>query len=576
MHKMMKSKISQSSAHRAGVVAPLLGLLLLLTTVLASPVSAQERQVVSSQVTVAGGEATLAVEFDDGEALAVSFRDQRVLVNDVEIGQYRSGGPLEAAWRSLLGQAVSMDSDEIPGLLRDWSPPAGLEGDAADAAQALQERMSAALADPGEPEPQVVRPEGDLEEAIESLILRTDRLRALTSGLRDLRTEGLRIYVGDDVLIGEDDTVSGSLLVLDGHLTVNGQVEGDVLLLGGQLTLGENARIGGDLRWVDALIDEERRDAVAGSISEIRPVPDRPEADLREEIRREIRATLDAETRADRRPTPPRTTGRSALRNLGSGLAQLFQTLVTFGILFGIGLALLYFMPRNFEVVARTARHSAGRSALVGLAASVLSFPIWIAGIVLLAITIIGIPVMLLWIPVFPLALALAATGGFLAVARILGRWMSDRSIQGFESLDGSRPAIQLGAGLAALLAAFVLAAVFQMGGAWLSLFHGLLTFIGVLLVVMTGMIGLGAVLLSRGGRDPLYAGPGWSWGGGEDPWAPDPDPFSPEPPPSPGGGPGRPDDDPSGEPHRPDAPGDEASPEDTPESEPRFDEPPR
>lgn len=565
MHNLLKSKLLERSVNRAGVLNPLLVLLMLAAVAVPNPTAAQERQIVSSQVTVAGGEATLAVEFADGEALAVSFRNERLMVNDAEIGQYRAGGPLEAAWRSLLGQAVAMETDEIAGLLRDWSPPADLEGEAAEAGRALEDRLSAVLTPPETPDPQVVRPEGDLEEAIESLILRTDRLRALTSGLRGLRTEDLRIHVGDDVTIEEGETVAGSLLVLDGHLTVNGAVEGDVLLLGGGLTLGDQGRIGGDLRWIDALIDDERRDAVAGSIAEIQPVPDRSEADLRDEIRREVRAAVEAETRAPPRPTPPRTTGRSALRNLGSGLANLFQTLVTFGILFGIGLVLLYFVPRNFEIVARTARHAAGRSALVGLATSVLSFPIWIAGIVLLAVTIIGIPVMLLWLPLFPLALAVAATVGFLAVARILGRWMSHRSIQGFESLDASRPAIQLGAGLAVLLAAFALAAVFQMGGAWLSLFHGLLTFIGVLLVVVTGMIGLGAVILSRGGRDPLYAGPGWSWDGGEDPWGPAPDPFAPEPPPPPGGGPER---------HRDPGPG--PSSEDTPHAEPESHEPDR
>ncbi len=575
MHNMLKSKLPERSASRAGVLTPLLILLAVAAVAAAHPAAAQERQIVSSQVTVAGGEATLGVEFADGEEMAVSFRDERVMVDGAEIGEYRAGGPLEAAWRSLLGQAVAMDTGEIVNLLRDWSPPADLEDEAAETGRALQERLASALTAPEAPDPQVVRPEGDLEEAIESLILRTDRLRALTSGLRELRTEDLRIYVGDDVTIEEGETVVGSLLVLDGHLTVNGEVEGDVLLLGGQLTLGDQGRIGGDLRWIDARIDDERRDAVAGSITEIQPVPDRPEADLRDEIRREVRAAVEAETRAPPRPPLPRTTGRDVLRNLGTGMAKLFQTLVSFGVLFGIGLVLLYFVPRNFEIVARTARHAAGRSALVGLAASVLSFPVWIAGIVLLAITVIGIPVMLLWIPLFPLALAVAATVGFLAVARILGRWMSHRSIQGFESLDASRPAIQLGAGLAVLLAAFALAAVFQMGGAWLSLFHGLLTFIGVLLVVVTGMIGLGAVILSRGGRDPLYAGPGWSWGGGEDPWGPDPDPFDPGPAPPPGGGPGE---DPEG-PHGPERrhhPGPDPAPEDTPHSEQESDEPHR
>lgn len=263
---------------------------------------------------------------------------------------------------------------------------------------------------------------------------------------------------------------------------------------------------------------------------EIQPVPDRPEIDLREEIRREVRAAMGADRSIPGTAVQMRYNGWSAPGNIVRGLALLFQTLVSFAILFGMGLALLHFFPRNFEVVARTAQNATGRSALVGLASGILFGPLWIVGIVVLIITIVGIPALLIWIPMFPLAFALAMTLGLLAVARNLGRWTTDQHTQGFVSLDGSRPAVQLAAGLAILLSAFALAAVFQMGGAWLFFFHGLLAFLGVLLVATAACVGLGATILSRGGRDLLYAGTGWSWDGGTDPRAPTPDPFDPEP----------------------------------------------
>ncbi len=534
MHKHAQSRQAvrpRTPRYGMGLVLSLLvtGFLLALT----APLGAQEvdRTIVFNQVTVTSQQATLEVEFDDGESLDITLREGRILANGEELGRYERGDALDVAWRTLLGRAVATDNGGIAELLRDWSAPADLEEEPAQGARALEERLRSELR-PVEavPSPVLVGSPDDLREAVESLILRTDRLRALTSAVRDLRAPELRIHVGEDVRIEAGERVAGSVLVLDGNVTLEGEIEGDLLLLGGSLSLGEDARIGGDLRWSDAEGTDAARGQVGGRVTRIQPVPDRPEADLRDEIQREVRAALGAETDTRRPSRPARIDGRGFLGNLAQGVGKVLQTLLTFGILFGMGLAALYFLPRHFELVGRTARNAPGRSAVVGLATGILSFPIWIAGIVLLAITVIGIPVMLLWLPLFPLAVALAATVGFLAVARNAGEWVARGRFQGFESLDASRPAIQLAGGLALLLAAFALAGVFQMGGAWLSVFHGLLTFVGVLLVVLVGTVGLGAVVLSRGGRDPLYAGPGWSWGGGDDPWAPEPDPFHTDP----------------------------------------------
>lgn len=538
MHKRAESRRTAGPlTPRQGMVLVLAlfatGFLLALTALLSPPLEGQavERSIVFNQVTVTSDQATLQVEFDDGESLDITLREGQILADAEELGRYESGDALDVAWRSLLGQAVATDNGGIAELLRDWSPPSDLDEGTAPGARALEERLRSELrAGASSPSPVLVGSADDLRQAVESLILRTDRLRALTSAVRDLRSPELRIHVGEDVRIESDERVAGSLLVLDGDVAIEGELEGDLLLLGGSLSLGDEARIGGDLRWTDAEGTDEARDRVGGRVVQIQPVPDRPEADLRDEIQREVRAALGAETEAQRPSRPSRADRPRVLRNLVQGVGQVLQTLLTFGILFGVGLAALYFLPRHFEIVGRTARNAPGRSAVVGLATGILSFPIWVAGIVLLAITVIGIPVMLLWLPLFPLAVALAATVGFLAVARNAGEWAARGRFQGFDSLDASRPAIQLAVGLALLLAAFALAGVFHMGGAWLSIFHGLLSFIGVLLVLLVGTVGLGAVVLSRGGRDPLYAGSGWSWGGGEDPWAPEPDPFDADP----------------------------------------------
>lgn len=524
------------SLRRVGPSALLISVLALLPAALSQPAGAQERELVLHQVTVSSNEAGILLEFDDGAELSVSFQNGRVLTNDREVGSYEPGGRLDASWRALLRDAVGLENSELLELVGSWTPPSGLEGDAAETARELQNHMASTLeAPPAAPQPPVVMgPEGQMQDLMQALLTRGDRLRALASAVRNLQPDQVRVHVGEDVQVPAGDTVRGTLLVLDGDLELDGRVEGDVLVLGGNVELGDESRITGDLRWNEGSVRGER-DAVVGRIEEVEPVPDRPEADLRDEIRTEIRdAMQSARTEARSATRSSRGFGAwSILRNFGTGILELFQTLLSFALLFGIGLAALAFIPRHFEVVARTARNATGRSALVGLASAVLAFPIWIVGIVLLAVTIIGIPVMLLWLPLFPAALALAGLLGYLAVARNAGRWLGERRVQGLDALDGGRPAVQLGFGLAVLLGAFALAAVFQMGGGLFSPFRILVSVLGALISAFAVLVGVGAVVLSRGGRDPLYAGPGWSYAGEGDPWAPEPDPFEEEPGPS-------------------------------------------
>jgi hypothetical protein len=493
---------------------------------------AQERVVVFNQVTVSSQEASIDLEFADGTTLSTSFRDGRVLVNGDEVGAYSIGDALDRSWRSLLGQAVAADNGQVAELLRNWTPPGGLSGEGARSAEALAARIDATftLSDAAtQPALPALSPEAE-RELLQAMVLRPERLQALTRALEDRRAGlPIQVHIGESVRVETDDDVEGTLLIVDGDLLVEGRVRGDILLLGGEIELGDDARVDGDLRWIDARVLGDRG-AVRGDILEVTGIVTQTEAQLRAELERTLRDSLRDVVRAEMEPRASvrtgRDTSRSVFRNIVRGLGGLFQTALTFLLLVGLGLAILYFFPRHFETVARTAHNATGRSALVGLAGLVLAFPTWILGIVVLAITIIGIPVMLLWLPVFPLAFAMAMVLGYLAMAWNLGRWVSRRQFQGLEGFETSRPAAQIGTGVAVLLVAFALAHLFRMGGPVLGIFHGLLTFVGVVLSMVAIVVGLGAVILSRAGRDRHYAGGGWS--PDDDPFGPEPDPFGP------------------------------------------------
>jgi hypothetical protein len=135
----------------------------------------------------------------------------------------------------------------------------------------------------------------------------------------------------------------------------------------------------------------------------------------------------------------------------------------------------------------------------------VLALPVWLLGAVALVISIIGIPLALLWLPLFPVALALAAVLGYYAVARNVGGWVARREFPYLGWIRASQPTTVVAGGVLALTAAFVAANVLLVGGQWLGFLRGLFVAGGVLLTVGAALVGLGSVLITRGGRRPEY-----------------------------------------------------------------------
>jgi len=453
----------------------------------ASPGTAQERQILANEVVVAGNAATLRLELSGGNALSVELRDGRLLLDGAEAGRFTPGGALESSWRALLGEAIAADDATLPSLLAGWTPPPGLSAESLETANALTGRLAQAL-------------EGT---AVESL-----------------PAGAVRIHVDQTVTIPMGETVAGSLLLVESDLDLDGRIAGDVVLIGGSLDLGPDAVVEGNVRWSRADVGGNQG-AVLGSIQEVpgltppagfestaRALSDPVviEERIRERVTAEVResvAVAEARRESNRR-------GSSALSRIGDGIGGILQTGVSFGILLAAGLGVLYFFPRRLEVIARTARETSFRSAMVGLAGIVLAVPTFVVGIVLLAISIIGIPVILLWAPAFPIALAGAMIVGYLAVARNLGGWIfgsEDRSLAGF---SGTSAAANIGVGLAALLGFFAVAHVFEMGGPWFSIFNILLHVVGFIFSALAICIGLGAVILSKGGRSASYVDAAW------------------------------------------------------------------
>ena len=528
----------------AGWIPGLLATVLLV--LLPSWGSAQDRPLVSNEVTVSSRGAGITLEFEGGERFSADLRGGILLLNGSEAGRYTPGDALDRAWRAILADAIAADNGRAGTLLAGWDPPGGLAGDAAASAEALRSGLRGALARPAASDLPADAAAGSstLQDSsanrslLDVLVQRPDRAVGLTQLLESRDAADLDVRVGTDVRVQIDDVVEGNLLVLEGNVEVDGRVTGDLLVLGGDLRLGEEARIDGDVRILDGRLLGQR-DAIRGTLAELGS-EGTSAASLRSELesmRDEIRAEVERgmrETSSGRQSRETRSSG-GFFRNLVSGVGGLLQTAVTFALLLGIGMGILYFFPRHFEVVARTATHVPGRSLAVGWAGLLLSPFAWIFGIIFLTATIIGIPVMLLWLPLFWVALAVAVLFGFLVVSRNLGAWwVHRRDAYHPQGLDTEQPAARLGVGLVLLLATFAGASLLEIGGPLFSIFQVFLVVVGSLAAVNVAAMGLGAVLLSRAGRDRRWTGGTDDLGYGGDPFEPGP-PFDPEPPFTPG-----------------------------------------
>ena len=198
-----------------------------------------------------------------------------------------------------------------------------------------------------------------------------------------------------------------------------------------------------------------------------------------------------------------------AFGHIGRGIAGIISLLVTYAVLFGIGFATIVLGGRRFiEGVGDTARHATVRSGLVGLAASFLIVPAFVLGIIALVVSIIGIPALLVFVPLFPLAVVVGLLLGYLGVAHAAGEAFAERRYSGEEWYRRGNSYYFLLVGLGLLLALFMGAQVLELTGPFLGFLRGILTFLGVVLTWAVLTIGFGAVLISRGGtRPPVPAG---------------------------------------------------------------------
>ena len=474
-------------------------------------VHAQFREIVSKQIGVGPSDASLRLEFADQDALEVELRDGTVRVDGEIVGTYQTGDELEVAWRTLIGEVVSLEDGALADHLRAWSPPGNVPTGERAVARLMDDALEAALTqselsltnDPGVPATQFG---ATLGRAVAALVGMPMRLAELGQALEDLELEDIQMHVGEDVVVDSDESVPSSIVMVDGDLEVRGEVNGDVVIVGGSLRLADGGLVTGEVRVVDGRVFRDGGE-VAGDVATVSLDPgaqvDRESlrAELRDELLDELRRPVRNEFGA----------GRALGRSIGE-LVQSMLTLLLVGVLGG-GLT-VHFARDRLQVVAETARRAPVRAGMVGLAGAFLTLPAWILGMLGLIVSIVGILALPFWIVLFPIAVCIAAGVGYLAVAQGVGEWVAGQRYPRLDWVRVSNPYSTVVAGVGALMLAFVASDVIQVVG-FLRFLSALLAGFGVMVSAAALLVGFGSILLTRGGLGPEYAGSGTSYWGG-------------------------------------------------------------
>ena len=459
-----------------------------------SALGAQERSVLANQVEVSSDDASLRLEFSDGDQLQVSFEDGTVRVDGDVLGSYDVGGEADLAWRALLSDVLSLSNGELARALAEWQPDPDVTGDAgrllASLDGSLEEALSGSLAEPAR---SVSGQEGQSLSRLLRLLARGEYSEGLSDALEDADLERLHVWVDEDHTVRRDEVVDGTVVLVDGTLEVRGRVRGDVVVVGGRLRMDDGATVDGDIRLIESGVSRdggEIRGTVVDVTRELRRDRDR----IREEIRREVENEVRRSVRFDQRRSP------GLVSRTARAVGGVFETALTFVLLGLLALLIHRFGGHRVDAVVQAIGDNPARSAAVGFAGGFLVLPVYVIGLLVLTISIVGIPALLVWAPFFPLAVALGAFVGYLGVGHHIGRWVLSHDFQWLDWVNDESEAqvrlVGLGALLAPFAAASLLRAVPLVG--WIG---GIVGFLGSIACLTALVMGFGAVIITRGGR---------------------------------------------------------------------------
>jgi hypothetical protein len=307
------------------------------------------------------------------------------------------------------------------------------------------------------------------------------------------------VAIGGSVRV--DGEVDRDVVAIGGSVRITGRVGGEVVAVGGSVILGPDAVVDGAVTSVGGGIQKAAGAEIHGPVSEVKIVPWVWGGDWDWDWQPD---------RGDRMfgPWPFLWGGRVAGEVLGLLVLALLVSLV------------ILVARAPLERVDRHVANQPWKAGLVGLAAQLLFLPLLLVVTILLAITIVGCALFLLY-PFLFLALLLLALLGYAAVAYRLGRW-----VEGRFGLRLASPYVAALVGVLAIEGWSLLGHFIAIGSGPLDVIAFFILMFGALVSYVAWTVGFGAMLLARFGAAPGHWG---GYGAAGPPLPPPPPPPTPE-----------------------------------------------
>ena len=298
-----------------------------------------------------------------------------------------------------------------------------------------------------------------------------------TPSTRTTTRRGSVVRFGGDVTIPEDETVTDDVVVIGGNAVVDGQVDGDLVVIGGTARLGPRAAIRRDVKIVGGTLVRDPGALVGGRVEEV---------------------GVGGGAHFSRPWFRRGSFGRLwPFGGISPGV-RFMGTLVRVALLVLLVWIVVLVAETPVERIAERAAAEPVKSWVIGCLAELLFVPVLILTVVMLAISIIGIPLLPL-VPLALVALFVVFLVGFTGVTHWIGRRAG-----GDTDRSSRRPYLTTLVGIAVILSPLLLGRLVGLTGSLGFLATGLIV-VGLLVEYVTWTLGFGAAALVRFGR-PLHS----------------------------------------------------------------------
>ena len=266
---------------------------------------------------------------------------------------------------------------------------------------------------------------------------------------------GERVAVFGGVVVERNQVVDGQVVTVFGSSRIDGEVKDQVVAVFGSIELGPESRIDGDVTVVAGKLRRAAGSVVTGSAREI-GLGGAPTFNI---------------------SGLPWWDGMYMFHPF-SYTARLMGTVFRVILLMLLGAIALLIAREPVERIAGRVTDEPLKAAVVGVLAELLFFPLLVLTCVILAITIIGIP-LLLFVPFLIVGLLFVLLGGFIGAAYSVGGLARARL-----GSDGGQPYVRLFIGILIILTPLLLARMFSVVGGPMYLFAGIMAGIAFLVEV--------------------------------------------------------------------------------------------